>query len=107
VITIQLSAIPNQSFSIRLDDHFYDITIKSTNGCMSVTIARDNIVILSNQRAVAGFPIIPYHYLESGNFIFLTQNDDLPDYTQFGITQSFVFISQSELDTFRGKSTTT
>lgn len=102
MIEIALSPIPNQSLSIRLDDHLYDIKIKQSNGCMSVTIARDNVTILDNIRAVAQFPLIPYDYLENGNFIISTENDDLPDYTQFGITQFLIYFSELELGTIRG-----
>jgi hypothetical protein len=101
MIEIPLATVPNQSFSIRLSDHFYELVIKETNGCMSVTIFRDNVLILENIRAVAGTPIIPYHYLESGNFIFSTENDDLPDYSQFGISQSLIYATQAEIGALR------
>lgn len=99
--TIGIQAIPNQSFSVRLDNQLYDFSIKSTSGVMSVTIARNGETILSNSRCVAGVPLIPYQYLENGNFIILTSNGDYPDYTQFGITQTLVYASEEELETIR------
>lgn len=101
MIEIALATIPNQSFSLRLADNLYDITIKETNGCMSATIVRNNIVILSNTRIVAEFPIIPYLYMESGNFVITTLNGDLPDWTKFGISQTLIYISELELGTIR------
>lgn len=101
MIEISLAAVPNQSFSVRLDDNLYDITIKETNGCMSATVARNNTIILSNTRLVAGFPVIPYLYLESGNFVVDTLDDDLPDWTKFGISQTLLYVSQAELSTIR------
>jgi hypothetical protein len=99
---IPLTAIANQTLSIRLDDRLYDITIKELNNAMGVTIVRDGITIVTNALAVAGAPLIPYRYLEDGNFIIITLDDEIPYYTQFGITQSLIYASQSELEAIRG-----
>lgn len=101
MIEIALAVIPNQAFSIRLDNQVYDVTLKETDGVMSATIVRDGVTILSGTRVVAGTPLIPYEYLESGNFMLLTDDDDLPDYTKFGISQSLIYASQAELEALR------
>lgn len=101
MIEILLKPIPNQSLSIPLGNQLYDIILKSTNGVMSASIARGNVVILSNVRLVAGTLIIPYRYLEDGNFFMETANGDLPDYTQFGITQRLYYITAAELGAIR------
>lgn len=101
MIEIPLEAIPNQSFSIALDNRIYDFTIKSTNGVMSVSLTRDNVEIIANIRAIADFPLIPFKYLEDGNFIIQTQNGDLPEYSQFGITQRLLYFSAAELGDIR------
>lgn len=101
MITVTLDSIPNQSFSIRLDNKLYNITIKQSNDIMIATIIRDGILLLSGIRIVAGTPLIPYQYLESGNFMLLTTNGDLPDYTQFQITQFLVYASRVELEVIR------
>ena len=95
---IPLQAIPNQTLSIILDNDQYDIRIEATNNIMSFDIFRNNVAIVTGQRAVAGFPIIPYRYLEKGNFVLLTMNDDYPDYTLFGVSQYLIFTSQSEIE---------
>lgn len=99
--TINLIAIPNQSLSVRLDDVRYEFRFKETNGIMMVDITRNDVVILSGQRIVAGTPLIPYTYLEHGNFFILTEDEDLPYYTQFGITQSFVYLTVAEIEAIR------
>jgi|SRR6185437_311954 len=101
MLEIDLAAIPNQALSIRLDDNQYNISIIETCGCMSVTILRNNEIIIQNVRAVGGTLLIPYRYLESGNFFIDTADNELPDYTKFGITQSLVYISQAELGAIR------
>lgn len=100
-ININIQPVANQSLSIALDDRQYNITIKETAGSMSVDLERDNQTVLQGQRAVAGTPVIPYRYLESGNFIFTTQNGEQPYFTKFGTSQSLIYASPSELETFR------
>lgn len=98
---IALAAIPNQSFSVNLDNRQYDFTIKQYGTEVSVTLLRDNVLILSGLRIVGGFPIIPYEYLESGNFVLTIENEDLPDYTKFNVSQFLVYASEAELGALR------
>jgi hypothetical protein len=99
---IALDTSPNQSLSVTLDGDLYDLTIKETNGTMAITISRNNETILDSVRMVAGTPLIPYSYLEKGNFMLLTNDEEYPYYTQFGITQTLIYASQDELDALRG-----
>jgi hypothetical protein len=98
MIAIELQAIPNQSFSIRLNGDLYDIEILEANGVMCSNVSRNNELILSGDRIVPGYPIIPYQYLSNGNLVLLTANGDYPYYTQFGVTQSLIFASASEIE---------
>lgn len=97
MMQIPLSAIPRQTFTIQLDGSTYNFSLYTIVGSMAVDLVRDGVEILSGTRVVAGYPVIPYRYLELGNFVFLTANDDLPDYLQFGITQSLLYASAAEL----------
>lgn len=97
---IPLDSIPNQNLSIQLADNRYDLSIKSTKTSTIMTITRNETLLINNVRCVGGSPIIPYDYLrgEFGNFIFETQNEEIPYYTNFGITQFLVFASLSEIE---------
>jgi hypothetical protein len=95
--SLPIQSIPNQAFSIVLDDNKWDFVIKTTNGTVSVSLSRNNIPVISNLRAVAGMRIIPAQYEESGNFAIITLNQELPDYTMFGTSQILVYISAEEL----------
>ena len=113
MIQIPLANIPNQSLSARLAGNQYDIRIHACRdnpqfgtGIVAFDIIRDNVVIVTGARAVPGFPLIPARYLENGNFIVITMNDDYPDWRQFGITQQLVFASESELETIRANTGT-
>lgn len=101
-VIVPLQAIPNQNLSIVLDDFVYDITLKAANDVMGMTLIRDNVTLLSGLRVVAGTPLIPYRYLEGSNFIFITDNDELPNYERFGTTQLLLYFSSDELGVIRG-----
>ena len=99
--TINITATPNQSLSVQIDSLRYDIRLKETNGIMSIDLARDNIDIVIGSRLVAGQPVISYLYQEDGNFFLSTMNDDLPDYTKFGVSQFLYYFTATELLTIR------
>lgn len=100
MIVIPLLTEPNQSLSITLDGVDHALTIKEAGGVMVMTIVRDGITILSNTRLLPGILINPYEHLEYGNFIFLTEDEELPYYTQFE-RQQLLFVSSDELEQYR------
>ena len=99
---IDLQAISNQSLSVDLDETRYEITLKETSGVMSADIIRDNVTVAQGGRIVAGTPLIPYRYQESGNFVLTTEGHRLPFFNQFGVTQFLIYASPAELVVFRG-----
>lgn len=99
--TIPLQNIPNQEFSIQLGDNFFNIGVYTTGTQVSVSLAVNGVQMVMNMRAVAGGYIIPSKYQEAGNFMFITQNFELPNYTKFGVTQSLVYVTAADLAVFR------
>lgn len=106
MIQIPIVNVPNQSLTIQLDGNLYDIAIHATQdnldlttGIMAVDITINNNLIINGVRAVSGFPLIPYEYLiVDGNITFVTQDDEYPDWRQFGITQYLIYASNDELE---------
>lgn len=94
---IPLVTEANQEFTVRLSDFRFTMRLKEANGVMVADLTVDDAVILSASRVLAGEPIIPYTYLEAGNFLLLTDADALPDWEQFGVTQSLVYLSPDEI----------
>ena len=94
---IPLAPIPDQSFQIRLTQTLYNMRIFLANNVMCCDLSINAIPILSSQRIVSGSLIIPYKYLENGNFIITTLNDELPNYQQFGATQFLIFYTPDDL----------
>ena len=101
MINIPIEAIPNQKFGVRVEGTRWEFEIKAIEGSVAVTIYRDDVLVLAGMRATAGTPLIPYQYLERGNFIFVTENDEVPHWSLFGTTQSLQYITIGELETLR------
>jgi hypothetical protein len=99
--TIPISAIANQELSVRLDNERLVLRLKEATGVMVADLDRDGVRILSGVRVLAGEPIIPYRYLESGNFMVQTLDEELPDWRKFGVTQSLVYLTAAEVDALK------
>lgn len=99
--TINLSTVPSQSLSVRLDDIRFVLRFKEAAGIMAVDITADEEVLLTGCRVLAGEPLIPYRRLEAGNFVLLTLDGALPDWRQFGNTQTLVYLSAAEIEAIR------
>jgi len=95
---LPIAALPNQQLSVILDNNQWNITINDVNGAIAVTLVKNSEIIVQNARAVAGMRILQAKYQEDGNFAIISNNQGVPDYTQFGITQFLVYISQVELE---------
>ena len=102
---IPIQSLANQGFTVTLDNNVWEITIKATNGVMSMSLKLNGVAVVDNMRAVAGMRIIPSKYEEAGNFVFYTQNFELPDYKLFNTSQCLVYYSAAELALLRGPTT--
>lgn len=101
MIQIPISALPNQSLSIQLDQNNFDIRIHDCGNIMAVDITINNVEIVTGVRATGGYPLIAYPYLENGNLTIITENDEYPDWRRFGIDQFLIYASTDELEAFR------
>lgn len=98
---IPISSVPNQEFTVVLDNNTWDIVIKQTNGVMAVSLALNGNQVIQNLRAVAGMRLIPSQYEEAGNFVFVTADYQMPDYYLFNTSQSLLYFSAAELTAIR------
>lgn len=109
MIQIPLQTVPNQSLSIQLDDVNYDFEIRSMPGTSTIMvfdITIDNELIVEGVRAVPAYPLIEYKYLENGNFIVITENDDYPDWEKFQISQFLLYASNAEIEAIQNGTST-
>lgn len=96
-IKIKLMQYPNQTFPVTLDSSRYEITIKDVDQCLTIDITKDDAVIIQGCRILPNSLIIPYTYLTDGNFILVTQDEELPDWNQFEITQELFYLTGDEI----------
>ena len=99
---IDIQALPNQSFSYTNGDNTFDLLIKEANGSMYMSITVNGTDIIDSVRIMPNQVIIPYLHLETGNFVITAQGDDNVYYDQFGVTQNLIYLTASDLVTYRG-----
>jgi hypothetical protein len=98
---IPIQQLPNQSFTVLLDSNQWGVTMKTVGDTTVVGLTRNGVGVLDGARAAPGAFIIPSEYEEAGNFFFVTQNQQLPYYTRFNVTQSLIYIGAAELAALR------
>ena len=101
MLEINLAAIPYQALSVNIDSIRYDLRIFLATNVMCCDLAINGIPVLTSIRLIAAGFVIPYRYLENGNFLITTLNDELPFYEQFNTTQFLTYLSQDELEDLR------
>lgn len=102
MIDVTLAAVPNQDLFIQLDERAYQITLHAgASDVVAITVMRDGETLISGQRLTTGTPVLPYLYEEDGNFVITTDDEALPDWQQFGVTQFLTYVSAAELAALR------
>lgn len=99
-IKIPLEVLPNQSLTIRLLNDRYDIKlITISDSLMAISIVRNDVLLIKNQRVIPSVLILPNHKSKGcGNFLFYTPDDVYPYYKKFnnGHVLYFIFESANE-----------
>lgn len=98
---IPLNMVEKQSLSVLIDGVLFELAFKLCNGIMAATIIRDGVTVVENRRVVAGVGIIPQGDREAGNFLILTNNDDLPYFSRFAATDALIYANEEETTALR------
>lgn len=98
---IPLDNVEKQSLSVLIDSILFELSFKVCNNTMAATVVRDGVTLVENRRVVAGVGIIPEGDREEGNFIVLTDNDDLPFFSNFNSTNTLVYTTPEETAAYR------
>ena len=98
MIQIDVQQLPNQEFEKEIDGTTYTIKLRTFHGLTLADISIGEKVLKHSIRVCPNTPIIPYKYLtQGGNFVFYSIDGSYPHYTQFGITQQLVYLTDEEL----------
>lgn len=102
---IDLKNLPNQEFSVDMENISYTITIQyienEVSGIMMFSLLIDDTEICTSVPCFANQAILPYPWqvaLANGNFVFLTDNENYPHYEDFGNTCNLYFVTKDEID---------
>ncbi len=105
------SSYANQEFDVQIDGLDKEIHVKLHTAFdvtyMSVTV--DNEPLGETGDDTVGFPflcfpnqkVIPYAYMQEklgGNFVFVTEDDNFPNYENFGTTCNLYFVTLDEMN---------
>lgn len=95
---LSLLAVANQSLTVDLDSGQFTLTIKEAGGGVMVAdVVLDGVTLIAGTRILAGEPILPYGYLQAGNFVMSTIGGALPYWDQFGSTQALYYLTDDEM----------
>lgn len=97
MIEIPLRAVPAQEFTVQVDEQRFTLRFIDAVSCVAVDLTVNGEIVLLGQRVVAGTPVIPYAYLETGNFLILTEREMLPDWREFGVSQTLLYMTDAEI----------
>ena len=104
VFELELNNLPNQRFTTTINDVDMEITLKlggeQDNPIMFFALRSGDEYICPFVPCFSNQGVLPYPYMieqAGGNFFFVTDNDEYPNYTNFGTTQRFYFITNDEL----------
>lgn len=101
---IELKKLPNQSFTVTINDVDMDVSLRlggeNGNSIMYFNLQSGGEYICPDVPCCANQGLLPYPYMVSfagGNFFFITENDEYPNYNAFGDTQKFYYVTSDEL----------
>jgi hypothetical protein len=99
---ITIDALPSQSFTITLGGNNYEIKIYSIDGHMSYDLSIDSVKIVSGFKMVNDVPLLAYVHQEvNGNILLQIPEDEIPDYTRFGLSQFLYYLTEDETIAYR------
>lgn len=90
---------PNQSFGISLNGTEYRISLRALDEIMLISIMANGETLITNTKCYANQPVILYpHLSRAGNFIFSTENNNYPYYTDFEKTAFLYYLTPQETE---------
>lgn len=99
MITVPLSPIPNQTFSVTVGDYQFDFTLKALGDSgIVMDLLRDGITIVQGLQIVPGSWLVPYPYLcDTGNFALICEDEAVPQWDLLGTKQVLYFFDVQEV----------
>ena len=98
MVTIQLDNIPNQVFSITLNNMLYRIAVRTIQNFTLISVWQNGDILFYNQVCTPNAFVKPYYYVsENGKLYFRCLDNEYPNYKKFGDTQQLLFLTPDEV----------
>lgn len=99
MITIPVSKIPNQVFSVIIGGVNYQVALRTIQELTYMSLSANDEVLFYNQLCVPNEWINPYNYLSiNGKFRFDCLDDEYPYFEKFNDTQILNFYTPEEVE---------
>lgn len=96
---IDLSVIPNQIFTIMLDNVNYRVQLRTIQGLTYMSVWANGDILFHNQLCMPNAFVNPYNYVGmGGKFYFKCLDDNYPYYKNFGNTVELRFYTAEEVN---------
>jgi hypothetical protein len=100
--SIVIDALPSQRFTFTAGGNNYKLKIYSIDGHMSYDLFVNSIEIVAGFKMVNDIPLLPYPHQEvDGNILLQIPEDEIPDYTRFGLSQFLYYLTEEETTAYR------
>lgn len=95
---IPIEAIPNQIFTIMIDNVNYRVALRTIQNLTYMSVWADGEPLFYNQVCVPNGYVNPYNYVGvNGKFYFQCLDDVYPFFKNFGTTQELLFHTPEEV----------
>lgn len=95
---IELDQIPNQTFSVMLDNINYRVALRTIQGLTYISVWANGDILFYNQLCTPNAFVNPFKYVGmGGKFYFKSTTGDYPNYKDFGINQTLYYLTKEEV----------
>lgn len=102
---IELNTLPNQTFTTTINNVDMEVVIKlggqEDNQILFFALIVNNEYLCPFVPVFANQGVLPYEYMVTeagGQFFFETENDEYPNYKEFGVLCKLYFVTLDELN---------
>lgn len=96
---VELGKIPNQVFTILLDNVNYRVQLRTIQELTYMSVWANGEVLFNSELCVPNEYVNPYNYVGmGGKFLFKCMDGEYPNYRKFGDTQFLYFRSAEEVN---------
>lgn len=102
---VPLKQIPNQVFSVSLNNVDYRIALRSIQGLLYMSCWADGDLLFYNQLCTPNNWVNVYDYISvNGKFYFECLENNYPSYDRLGVSQRLLFLTPDEVEGIRNAS---